>query len=235
MTIAVDRSRHAAGAIPTVTTLVIFDCDGVLVDSERLAIKVDVQVLNSLGWPITEAEVIERFVGVSDPDFRKAVESHIGKTLPDDWDAPFEPLYRAAFAAALRPVEGIVEALDSIVLPSCVASSGTHEKMRYTLGLTGLYSRFEGRIFSATEVSKGKPHPDLFLHAARQMGADAAGCVVVEDSLNGVRAARAAGMKVLAYAGGVTPASKLAGDGTVVFHSMAELPQLFAACCHGLG
>lgn len=206
--------------------LVIFDCDGVLVDSERLAIKVDVAVLARLGWPLSEAEVVERFVGVSDEHFRREVESHLGRQLPDDWEAEFEPLYRSAFEAELRPVAGIVEALDSITYPTCVASSGTHEKMRFTLGLTGLYGRFEGRIFSATEVARGKPAPDVFLHAAERMAVEPAACVVVEDSAMGVAAARAAGMRVLAYAGGVTPAARLRGPGTTLFEHMRELPEL---------
>ncbi len=130
--------------------LVIFDCDGVLVDSERLAIKVDVVTLGRLGRALTEAEVIERFVGLSNESYRRAVEAHLGRRLPDDWEAEFEHLYRDAFTAELRPVEGIVEALDRILLRTCVASSGTHQKMRFTLGLTRLYQRFAGRIFSAT-------------------------------------------------------------------------------------
>jgi len=206
--------------------LVIFDCDGVLVDSERLAIKVDVEVLARLGWPLSEAEVIERFVGVSDAQFKREVESHLGRRLAADWEAEFEPLYRSAFEAELRCVEGIVEALDLITHPTCVASSGSHEKMRFTLGLTGLYERFEGRIFSATDVARGKPAPDVFLHAAERMAVEPEACVVVEDSAMGVAAARAAGMRVLAYAGGVTPAAKLHGPNTVVFEHMRELPGL---------
>ncbi|OGI68652.1 MAG: haloacid dehalogenase [Candidatus Muproteobacteria bacterium RBG_16_60_9] len=206
--------------------LVIFDCDGVLVDSERLAIKIDIAVLARLGWPLTEAEVIERFVGVSDAHFRRAIESHLGRALPDDWDAEFHPLYRNAFMKELRPVEGIVDALDRISLPTCVASSGAHEKMRFTLGLTGLYDKFHGRIFSATEVPQGKPAPDLFLYAAERMGVSPGACAVVEDSATGVAAARAAGMSVFAYAGGVTPAAKLAGPRTIVFEHMSELPDL---------
>jgi HAD superfamily hydrolase (TIGR01509 family) len=206
--------------------LVIFDCDGVLVDSERLAIKVDVAVLAELGWTLTEAEVVERFVGLSEESFCREVEAHLGRRVPDDWWLQVEPLYRQAFAAELVPVAGIVEALDRIPLRTCVASSGTHDKMRYTLGLTGLYPRFEGRIFSATEVARGKPAPDLFLHAAKEMGVAASACAVVEDSVKGVAAARAAGMRAFAYAGGVTPAAKLAGPGTVVFSDMAALPDL---------
>jgi len=206
--------------------LVIFDCDGVLVDSERLAVKIDVQVLARLGWSISEEELIRRFVGVSDADFRRGIEAHLGRPLPDNWRDEFESLYRRTFAAGLKPVDGIIEALDQIEVPICVASSGTHEKMRYTLALTGLYDRFHGRIFSASEVERGKPAPDLFLHAAEQMGVRPAACVVVEDSANGVAAARAAGMKVFAYGGGVTPAAKLAGPYTTVFSDMRELPRL---------
>jgi HAD superfamily hydrolase (TIGR01509 family) len=206
--------------------LVIFDCDGVLVDSERLAISVDAKVLADLGWPITEAEIIDRFVGVSDSDFRRAVEAQLGRHLPEDWEAECEPLYRRAFAAELRPVEGIMEALDRISAPTCVASSGTHEKMRYTLGLTGLYDRFQGRIFSASEVARGKPEPDLFLYAAERMRVAPESCVVVEDSVNGVKAARAAGMRVLGYGGGVTEPAKLEGLNTKVFSHMRELPAL---------
>lgn len=210
----------------TLIELVIFDCDGVLVDSERLAIKIDVQVLARLGWPMAEAEVIERFVGVSDAHFRQAIESHLGRRLSDDWQGEFEPLYRSAFAAELGPVDGIVDALNRFTLPTCVASSGTHDKMRYTLGLTGLYDRFHGRIFRATEVPRGKPSPDLLLYAAARMGVTPAARVVVEDSVMGVAAARAAGIRVLAYAGGVTSAAKLAGPNTTVFEHMRALPKL---------
>jgi beta-phosphoglucomutase-like phosphatase (HAD superfamily) len=113
-----------------------------------------------------------------------------------------------------------------IKLPTCVASSGSHDKMRHTLGRTGLYQRFEGRIFSAAEVAHGKPAPDLFLHAARQMGVEPARCVVVEDSQYGVQAARAAGMRAFGYSGGLTPAQWLEGHDTVVFEDMRKLPEL---------
>jgi HAD superfamily hydrolase (TIGR01509 family) len=126
----------------------------------------------------------------------------------------------------LSPVEGLPEALDAITLPTCVASSGSHEKMRHTLGRTGLYDHFAGRIYSATEVARGKPAPDLFLHAAQKMGVDPAACVVVEDSRPGVQAARAAGMRAFGYAGGLTPAEGLEGADTVVFHHMRKLPTL---------
>ena len=206
--------------------LVIFDCDGVLVDTERIAVRIDVQVLATLGWAMTERDVVERFMGRSDAYMTAEIERFLGRSLPANWDEGFTHLYRAAFDAELTPVDGILEALEGIVLPTCVASSGTHERMRYTLGLTGLYDRFAGRIFSTTEVAQGKPAPDLFLHAAARMGVDPSACVVVEDSRYGVEAARAAGMRALGYAGGLTPAEILDGPGTIVFTDMRALPRL---------
>ena len=217
---------RAHAPTPAPVELVIFDCDGVLIDSERLAVKVDVQVLHELGWPLSEAEVIERFVGRSDRDTRAAIEAHLGRKLPTGWDERYRRLYEEAFVADLAPVDGVVEALDRITLPSCVASSGTHEYLRYTLGLTGLYERFEGRIFSVDDVRRGKPYPDLFLHAAARMGVEPSACVVVEDSRSGVVAARAAGMRVLAYAGGLTPSALLEGPNTQLFENMEELPEI---------
>jgi HAD superfamily hydrolase (TIGR01509 family) len=215
-----------AARAPGSVELVIFDCDGVLIDSERLAVKVDVLVLRELGWPLSEAEVIERFVGRSDRDTQAAIEAHLGRKLPAGWEERFQPLYEQAFAAELAPVQGVLEALDRVTLPSCVASSGTHEYLRHMLGLTGLYERFAGRIFSAEDVPRGKPAPDLFLHAADRMAAEPARCVVVEDSCSGVEAARAAGMRALAFAGGLTPGELLEGPDTIVFEDMRELPRL---------
>lgn len=212
--------------MPGSIELVIFDCDGVLIDSERLAVKVDVAVLRELGWPLTEAEVIERFVGRSDRDTQAAIEDHLGRRLPAGWQAAVEQRHRRAFASGLTAVEGVPEALDRITLPTCIASSGTHDHLRYTLGLTGLYDRFAGRIFSAEDVANGKPAPDLFLHAAERMAAKPDGCVVVEDSRSGVQAARAAGMRVLAFAGGLSATEVLEGPNTTVFDDMRELPKL---------
>ncbi|MDQ6875154.1 MAG: HAD family hydrolase [Actinomycetota bacterium] len=214
--------------------LVIFDCDGVLVDTERISVRVDVAVLAELGWELTEAEVVERFMGRSHEHMLAEVAAHVGG-LPDGWDFETGPRYRQAFAAELQPVDGVVEALDRISLPVCVASSGSHEKMRFTLGLTGLYERFAGRIFSTTEVANGKPAPDLFLHAARSLGVPSAACAVVEDSRYGVEAARRAGMRAFGYAGGLTPRHLLAGPSTVVFDEMRDLPALLTAATGDAG
>lgn len=217
----------------TPISLVIFDCDGVLVDTERIAVRIDVIVLAELGWPMTEAEVVERFMGRSDEEMTADIEAHLGRRLPASWEEPFRHLYRQALAAELKPVPGVVEALEAIALPTCVASSGTHEKIRFTLGLTGLYERFAGRIFSVSDVARGKPAPDLFLHAARRMGVPPAHCAVVEDSRYGVEAARAAGMRAFGYAGGLAPKGSLAGAQTVVFEDMQELPRLLARASDG--
>jgi HAD superfamily hydrolase (TIGR01509 family) len=209
--------------------LIIFDCDGVLVDSERLSIKVDATYLERLGWPMTEAEIIDRFVGRSDADMRADIERHIGRPIPAEVDEEFNRVYLETFAAELAPVPGVREAIDLIPTARCVASSGDHEKIRRSLAMTGLAGYFGDRIFSATDVANGKPAPDLFLHAASTLGVVPSRCAVVEDSSFGVEAALAAGMRAFAYAGGVTPAERLARPGAVVFTDMRQLPRLLAA------
>jgi HAD superfamily hydrolase (TIGR01509 family) len=208
--------------------LVIFDLDGVLVDSEPISVRLETAILAELGWPLSEAEVIERFVGQTDEYMKREIERYLGRPLPRDWDAAYRQRARTAFETELRPVEGVVQALDRIELPSCVASNSKAVNIRLKLRATGLYPRFEGRLFSAEDVSRGKPAPDLFLHAAARLGVEAGACAVVEDSRSGVEAARAAGMRAFAYAGGVTPASRLEGEGTVVFDDMRQLPGLLA-------
>jgi HAD superfamily hydrolase (TIGR01509 family) len=208
---------------------VIFDCDGVLVDSERLSIEVDREVLAELGWHLSVDDVVQRFVGRSHAYFLRQVEAHLGRPLPEGWDEACEARYRAAYREHLEPVPGIVEALDRITDRTCIASSGSHDKMRVTLGVTGLWDRFAGRIYSATEVAHGKPAPDLFLHAAARQGVPPERCVVVEDSPFGVQAARAAGMAVVAYAGGVTSRARLSAPGVTVIDDMRDLPDAIAA------
>jgi HAD superfamily hydrolase (TIGR01509 family) len=210
----VDRGKQA---------LVIFDCDGVLVDSEVISVKVDQLVLADLGWSISVQEIIDRFVGRSHAYFLEAVEEHLGRKLPDDWEDSYQHLYREALTRDLRLVDGIADALERIDLPMCVASNGSHSKMEFTLKHANLWSRFEGRIFSAADVDQGKPAPDLFLHAASTLGFKPDDCIVVEDSCAGVTAALAAKMKVIAYAGGITAESKLVGKGVVIIDHMNQL------------
>ncbi|MEV6579561.1 HAD family hydrolase [Streptomyces sp. NPDC051582] len=209
--------------------LVIFDCDGVLVDTERLAVRLQVELGAELGWPLTADEVVERFIGRAKESIVGQLTERLGAGTAGLWWKLLIERHREAVDLGLDPVAGLPEALAAIALPTCVASSGSHEKMRHTLGCTGLYGHFEGRIYSASEVLRGKPAPDLFLHAARKMGFDPEVCAVVEDSGPGVRAARAAGMRAFGYSGGPTPAGRLEGPGTVVFDDMRKLPGLLAA------
>lgn len=195
-----------------------------LVDSERISTRIDVEVLTELGWPITQDEVIERFVGKTDAAQLREVEEYLGRPLGGDW-AGFAHRYRDALVAELQPVDGIVDALDRIDLPTCVASSGTPESIETKLRLTGLWDRFAGRISSAADVEHGKPAPDLFLHAAARMGVEPRACAVIEDSPFGVQAARAGGMTSFGYSGGIVSAERLrAAD--VVFDNMRDLPRL---------
>lgn len=208
--------------------LVIFDCDGVLVDSERLSIRLDVELLAALGWPMAEDEVVERWVGRTEAAMRAEIEEHLGRDIGPEWEA-FSQRYVRVFAEELEPVDGVAEAVDAVQaagFATCVASSGDLGKIRRNLAKTGLLDRFDGRLFSADDVVHGKPAPDLFLHAAVAMGFEPARTAVVEDSVHGVVAGLAAGMAVFAYAGGVTPASRLARPGVTLFDAMRDLPGL---------
>ncbi len=204
--------------------LVIWDCDGVLVDSERIAIRTESQILTELGWPLTEADVIELFVGRSSAYMQSVIEEHIGR--PVDWRGQFVRRLREASERELVPVEGVIAALDAIDIPGCVASSSSHEMLNFKLGLTGLAQRFAGRIFSADDVAHGKPDPAVFLFAASSLGVAPDRCAVIEDSVSGVDAGRAAGMTVFAFGGGVTSPQKLRRDGVVIFDAMSQLPDL---------
>jgi HAD superfamily hydrolase (TIGR01509 family) len=203
--------------------LVIFDCDGVLVDSETIGVVVDQRVLADLGWNLTIDEVVERFVGGTKENFESQIEAFLRRPLEAGWHDSYASWYQEAFDDELRTVAGIEMALEKLRIPSCVASNSSHARIRNSLVVTGLLPYFDGRIFSAEEVEHGKPDPDIFLWAAKRMGVEPANCLVVEDSRFGVLAARAAGMRVLGYAGGLTPPSSLEGVGATVFSSMDEL------------
>jgi HAD superfamily hydrolase (TIGR01509 family) len=206
---------------------VIFDCDGVLVDTEQISNTVLAGLLTQAGLPTTFEDCMRDYRGRSmDTVLQLATERH-GAALPGDLADRYYAEVKGVFARELQPVPGVVAALDRIALPSCVASSGPHHKMAVTLRHTGLWERFEGRIFSASEVRQGKPAPDLFLHAARRMGFDPAATAVVEDSAPGIEAARAAGMRALAFARH-TEAELLAAAGGEPFDDMAQLPELLA-------
>ena len=211
--------------------LVIFDCDGVLVDTEVLANASFSRAIRAQGLDWSPQEVMRRLMGLSLKACVEACEAELGRRLPDDFVENMQGVtYQSFRDAPLQPIAGVreaVEALQAAGVATCVASSGTPEKMRFTLGLTGLWELFEGRIFSASQVPRGKPFPDLFLHAALAMDVQPFACTVIEDSVPGVRAARAAGMRALAYAGEpyANPAA-LAAAGGELFHDMRRLPDL---------
>jgi HAD superfamily hydrolase (TIGR01509 family) len=212
--------------------LVIFDCDGVLVDSEPTAARIFAEHLRAVGLAMTDEEVDRRFRGRSMASCLREVEELLAKPLPKTFLEDLQRDTFAAFREELQPVDGVAAVLDALRIPFCVASSGEHEKMRLTLGLTGLWPRFEGRIFSASEVTHGKPAPDLFLHAAERMGAKPGRCAVIEDSLPGVQAAVAAGMKVFGHAARPESDVKLAEAGAATFGSMDELLALLGEPPH---
>lgn len=209
------------------TRSVIFDCDGVLVDTEQISNTVLADLLTGAGLPTTLEDCLREYRGRSMPSVLALATQRHGAPLPHDLDERYYAEIKAVFARELEPIPGVIDALDRIELPSCVASSGPHHKMEVTLRRTGLWERFEGRIFSAREVRHGKPAPDLFLHAARTMGFEPASTAVVEDSIPGIEAARAAGMRALAYARD-TDAGELAAAGGHPFDDMAQLPGLLS-------
>ncbi|MDN5000419.1 HAD-IA family hydrolase [Bradyrhizobium sp. GCM10027634] len=215
-----------ARAIPE---LVIFDSDGVLVDSEVIALTAFARIAAEEGVTIGVEDAVRSFRGVKMTDCVREVERRLGRGVRDSFVADVRQATALAFEAELRPVDGIHAALAEITIPVCVASNGPMSKLTHALGLTELLGHFEGRIFSAYEVGSWKPDPGLFLHAAQTMGAQPSACVVIEDSLSGARAARAAGMKVLGFAGGhPDSAQELAAICDGVFHRMGDLPALLA-------
>lgn len=209
--------------------LVIFDCDGVLVDSERITQRVFAGMLEELGLSVGHETMLEQFVGRTMTQCLERIETMLGHPPPPGFVAAYDRRTRAALERDVRPVAGIIEALDRIVLPSCVASNGEHAKMRATLGATGLWSRFDGQVVSADDVAHPKPAPDVYLLAARRSGVAAADCLVVEDTPTGVAAGRAAGMTVFGFAA-LMPAQRLREAGAHrVFDDMRQLPDLIAA------
>ena len=213
--------------------LIIFDCDGVLVDSEVISCRAHAETLTRHGYPITAEEVLQRFLGLSDREARLIVEAEIGRGLPDDFEMQMKQAALRLYADDLHLIPHIAETVAAIGLPKCVASSGTPEKIRHGLKCAGLYDMLVPHIFSAVQVKRGKPAPDLFLFAAEQMGAAPERCIVIEDSVPGVTGARAAGMTVLGFHGGshCTPghAAMLRKAGAAVtFDDMRQLPGLIA-------
>lgn len=213
--------------------LILFDCDGVLVDSEIIANRVMAAHLSAHGYPITGAQTRERFIGRTIPTIMKMVADE-GVDLPDDFEATLRAKDEVAFARELKPVAGVVEALRRLDgQPRAVASSGSMAKIERNLDITGLRPFFAQHLFSAAMVANPKPAPDLFLLAAREMGYAASNCMVIEDTPLGVEAARRAGMRAIGFVGAshATPAlaNTLRQAGAEqIFDDMARIPSILA-------
>lgn len=208
--------------------LVIFDCDGVLIDSELLTIGVEVALLAEAGIAITADEIGEHYVGISMKGMIADLEARYATRLGDDFAARHALRVREVFERKLTAMPGIADVLAGLPGKVCVASSSSPERLRHTLGIAGLYEHFQPHIFSSTMVVRGKPAPDLFLHAADRMGAAPSRCIVIEDSLPGIEAAGAAGMTAIGFVGGshcrAGHAARLrAGGAAMVVKSMGEM------------
>ncbi|WP_063694367.1 HAD family hydrolase [Bradyrhizobium stylosanthis] len=181
--------------------LIIFDCDGVLVDSELLSCRCLSEVLAEFGFVLSVEQALELFLGRS----TRAIEQHyrdLGRVVPDDFLPRLKSRVLKTFAASLEPISGAGAVISGLTVPSCVASSSDIDRVSLSLDVTGLRAHFGDRIYTAQMVSHGKPAPDLFLYAADKMGADPARTLVIEDSVSGVQAGKAAGMTVWGFVGG---------------------------------
>jgi HAD superfamily hydrolase (TIGR01509 family) len=205
--------------------LIIFDCDGVLMDSEPISNRIMAEVLTENGLPMTLEACYEHFMGRNMSDCIHILATRFGHTVTPTFVDNVRQRTLDALREEIEPIPGVAAALDRIPGPVCVASSGQLVKMRTTLHLTGLLHHFEDRLFSAAEMARGKPHPDIFLHAAETMGAEPRACAVIEDSPAGVQAGIAAGMTVFGYAA-LTNAGQLSADGARIFTDMQLLPDL---------
>jgi HAD superfamily hydrolase (TIGR01509 family) len=209
--------------------LVIFDCDGVLVDSELITNRVFAQMLNELGIAVTLDDMFEQFMGRSMPQCLELITKLLGGPVPGHFVEEYRTRSATALRSELKAVPDIDTVLAAIRIPYCVASSGTHDKIHTTLGITGLLPQFRGKMYSVTEVARSKPFPDVFLHAARRQGVVPAECAVIEDTPTGVRAGVAAGMTVFGYCA-LTPKQRLIEAGAHhTFEQMRDLPGLIFA------
>jgi len=218
-------------------TLLIYDCDGVLVDSEVLACEGLAELMTALGRPTTTTECVRAFVGRSRSDVLRRAGEMLGRPIPDDIGAEAGARLLARFRRELKPVPGAAEAVAALPYRRCVASSSVPERLALSLELTGLAPLFGPRVYSAVQVANGKPAPDLFLFAANSVGEDPARTIVIEDSALGIAAARAAGMASIGFAGGShatgdLPAALAAAGADAVVTSMAALPAAIEKLAH---
>jgi HAD superfamily hydrolase (TIGR01509 family) len=210
-------------------TLLIFDCDGVLVDSELLANEALAELISALGHPMTTRQALEIFSGLSLRDVLESAEKLLSFPIPADLGAAAGQRLFERFRCELQPVKGVREALDMLPYPRCVASSSSRERLDLSIEVTGLKKLFGENVFSADQVEHGKPAPDLYLFAASSLGAIPANCIVIEDSTLGIQAAVSAGMKTIGFAGASHATVELAQrlkvvGANIVIAAMSDLP-----------
>lgn len=219
--------------------LIIFDCDGVLVDSEPILNRIFAETLTEAGFKITYEEVSQKFVGKSFATCLEIISKTYGRPIPPNWIERCKEREISALQRELQPTPGIVATLEQIALPRCVASNSSHRHIQLVLQLTGLLHQVEGKTYSSHDVDRPKPFPDVYLYAARQMGKAPENCVVIEDSVPGVQAGFAAGMTVFGYAqrrknsleGKIASHhdALIVAGAKVVFEDMPQLPHLLRA------
>ncbi|MCP3687579.1 MAG: HAD family hydrolase [Gammaproteobacteria bacterium] len=206
--------------------LVIFDCDGVLVDSERIANEVFAQILHEeCGLCLSLDDMFRVFVGHSSGQCMQIVEQMTGEKPPIHLQHRYQNETQLALESSVTAIQGIEQAISKLPIPYCVASSGSYEKMHTTLGKTHLLPLFEGKLYSTSDVSRGKPYPDIYLHAASNMGVSNPGrCLVIEDSPLGVKGGVAAGMTVFGYCELMDESKLISAGAHRSFNNMAQLP-----------
>jgi HAD superfamily hydrolase (TIGR01509 family) len=203
--------------------LVIFDCDGVLVDSEPIANRVFAEQLGAVGLCMSVDDVMARFVGKTRAGCLDLAAQLLSRPLPDGFAQSWDTALFLTLASELRTIQGVGQLLDTLEIPFCVASNSTPERTRVSLKAVGLLRRFEGRIFSASDVPRPKPAPDLFLYAAKAMNATPSRTIVIEDTITGIQAGVAAGMTVLAYAPDQTHHPRVKTHGGIPFTAMKHV------------
>lgn len=208
--------------------LIIFDCDGVLVDSEPISNRLFYQQLVKAGWSMSPELTFATFAGRSLKSSLSLAEDLHGRSLPEEFAKQYEADVMEHLKTELKPIDGITKALTNITMPGCVASSSSHQRIRLSLNVTGLLKKFGNNIFSSEDVARGKPAPDLFLYAARQMGFAPSKAAVIEDSIPGVTAGVAAGMTVFAYTGSVAAGDLTAAGANLTFSDMSLLLDLLS-------
>ncbi|MCP2028280.1 HAD superfamily hydrolase (TIGR01509 family) [Flavobacterium sp. HSC-32F16] len=206
---------------------IIFDCDGVLVDTEKIGNGILLEMAAEHGFEMEIEDAYRNFNGRNLKDCFRHIEEAIDQKLPETFEAEYRQRSFNAFKTQVKPMEGVVSFIENLKIPYCVASSGPVEKIRLNLEVAGLLDKFENKIFSSYQINSWKPEPGIFLHAAKEMGFDVKDCIVLEDSKAGVKSGISGGFKVFGLANGFNN-TDLEDEGAVLFHTYKELSEIIA-------